>query len=137
MVEVVFVELGGKLLQKRDLEDWQRKGEDWRNEENGVPFEWAHYGNQIVFRPAPSGACVAAHPNPTIRYISRPVDFTLNGMAQLSEEHRDIPVLLAAGEYLMTPSSAMDLSYGKALLERYEQEAALAAKAYQARRVTR
>lgn len=135
LVEIAFIELGGKLLQKRDMEDWQRMNEDWRNEENGTPIEWAHYANQIIFRPAPSGACVASTPNPTLRYVSRPVDFTTNGMAQLDECHRDIPILLAAGEYLMTPSSAMDLGYGKALLERYEQECQLAAKVYQARRV--
>jgi hypothetical protein len=136
-VTIVWVELGGVLLAKRDMDDWQRRGEDWRNEETGTPTEWAFYSNKLIMRPAPSGACVAATPNPTIRYVSRPGSFTANGMLQLDVNSRDLPVYFGAAEYLATPSSAMDLGYAKVLYERFEAEAQLAAASYKERMVAR
>jgi hypothetical protein len=84
-VEIVWVQYGSnRLLEKGSVEQWRRLGEDWRNEPEGEPRFWSHYGgNNFVIRPAPSALAVAAAPNLTIRRKSTPPSVTTNGLSGL------------------------------------------------------
>jgi hypothetical protein len=136
--EIVFVELNGKLLSKRDMDAWQRDGEDWRNEETGTPSEWCHYGNTIIFRPAPDANAVAVSPSPIVRYVSRPASVTTSGFAQLSPSNYEIPTLFAAAQWFVCyPDAATSFEKAKALFDLFEKEAAMVKEEYRNRLIAR
>lgn len=96
-IEVVWVQYSGqRLLDKGDVEQWRRLNEDWRNEPLGEPQFWAHYGANMVIRPAPSAEAVATAANLTLRRKNTPPSVTTNGAEQLPTEAWRLVVMYGA-----------------------------------------
>lgn len=135
-LEDVFVEHGGRELAKRDIDDWRRDGIRWREEAQGIPEEYAIYGNKIVFRPTPNAAAVAADSTPDIRYVAKPTAFSSTEFDQLSSQHHRLVVYYAA--YLFNasyPDSALAHHRMKSFLDIFNAGAELVAAEYGRRRV--
>ena len=97
-IEIVWVQYGtNRLLEKGDVEQWRRLGEDWRNEVPAEPLYWAHYGgNHFVIRPAPSALAVSQSPNLTIRRKATPPSITTAGPDQLPSIYYRLVVMYGA-----------------------------------------
>lgn len=121
-IEIVWIQYGSnRLLEKGSVEQWRRLGEDWRNEPEGEPRFWAHYGNQFVIRPKPSNLAVSAAPNLTVRRKDTPPSITTNGPEQLPTEAYRIVVLY--GAYLWSscyPDSVVAQQRAAALKNEFE-----------------
>jgi hypothetical protein len=131
VVEIKFIELGGKLLTKSAIEEYRRKEIMWRQETSGYPEEWAFYNNKLVFRPTPSAAAVAADSAPFIRYVSTPPSFMTNGMEQLNSQFTRVPVYWAVAEWSRShPDSALAQARIQTYQAAFDQEMELAAAFY-------
>jgi hypothetical protein len=96
-IEIVWIQYGSsRLLEKGDVEQWRRLGEDWRNEALAEPLYWAHYSQNFVIRPAPSALAVSAAPNLTVRRKDTPPSITTNGPEQLPTEAYRVVVVYGA-----------------------------------------
>ncbi len=137
-IEVLWVYLNGQRLQKRDVEDWDRREEDWRNTPAGTPVEYAHEGNRIIFNPTPNALAVAADSQPTIRYISTPPSITTSGPEQVATQDFRIIVLYGAATWAIAhPDAALAVQRAKGFMDIFETEAQGIAQEYKERSVAR
>lgn len=137
--EVVWVEwLNGRRLEKRDMEDWQRKGEDWRGEEQGAPLEWAQYANKIILKPTPSADAVASGSTITVRYVSKPASFTTSGFAQLSTAYHNVALYYAVAEWFAAYLNAATASAQYEMFtKKFDTEATAAGDAEKRKEIAR
>ena len=134
VVRVHWVEWNGHELIRGDIEEWRRRGEDWRSEEAGTPEQWAVYGQRIVFRPAPNAAAVAVQATPVIRYISDPPSITTNGPEDVPAQDRRLPVYYGAHLWSIAyPDSALATQRSSELLKRSMEEGQFAQRDSQAK----
>lgn len=137
-VRVGWVELGGTELVKGDVEQWRNRSLDWRNEAAGFPIEWAMYGDKIVFYPKPSAAAVAAAANPVIRYVSTPVTFSTDVLAQLADQDHVLAVYFGVATWSDAhPDSAVAAQRAEKFMARFEQEAEMVKGFYAQRGLAR
>ena len=123
LVELKWVEWDGVELTKASVEQWRVKNKKWRQIQKGALDEWAMYGNQIVFSPAPSAEVVTKASIVTLRFVSRPASFSASGMAQLNLQDWDIPIYYAI--YLWStsyPDSALAQQRADRYYKLFEQE---------------
>jgi hypothetical protein len=125
--DILWITHNGTFLQKRDMDDWQRHGEDWEHEENGTPREWCHFSNRLILRPPPDAASIAAAASPIFLFVSRPAAVGLNGLPQLAPQHHELPIVYGASLYL----------YCYPAEEMFEREAAFVKQEYADRKVRR
>ena len=137
-IEVLWVYLNGSKLQKRDVEDWDKREEQWREEAAGTPTEYAHEGNRIIFRPKPNALAVAADSTPSIRYISTPPSITTSGPEQLSSEDYRTCVLYGAAQWSVAhPDAALAVQRAKGFMDMFNEETQGMAEEYRNRSLAR
>jgi hypothetical protein len=137
-VEVVFVEHNGQPLEKSSIEEWRKEGINWRYGKKGKPAEWAMYGNKLVVYPRPDAQTVAESANLALRYISTPPSITTSGPEQLSTQDWRVVVYFGVAEWSRSyPDGAFAQKRADDYQAKFEAEAALIAKNYQSRGVSR
>lgn len=137
-VEVVFIEHGGKRLEKVDLEEWEGLGKEWRNLPASTPKQFAHYGNKLVLIPEPDAAAVAASSTITVRFLRSPRDINTYGPEGLEEPEWRTAVRWGAMEFAAAhPDSAAAQVRREAFLQMFQQAAAGAVEFYTRRRMSR
>lgn len=135
-VEVMWVEHNGVRLTKRDVDDWNKREEDWRGRAGGTPTEWAHEGDRIIFSPPPNAAAVSADATPTFRYVSTPGNFTTVGALQLNTQSTRLAVVYGAYLWAVAhPDSALAVQRAQGFLQVFSTEAAAVLEEYRARRL--
>lgn len=126
MLDIRWIRFGLKELQKSDVERWRNDDLNWALEPAGEPREWAQYGLQIIFRPAPSAEAVAANPTVTLRYISNPPAILTSGPDQLSASAWRLAVVYGAFLWSAAyPDTILAQQRMQALKQEFEEGAQL------------
>lgn len=137
-LEIEWLQHNGQEIEKGDIDQWRRQGNDWRGEASGFPRFWAHYANKLVVRPTPSSAAVAAASHPVFRYVSTPASISDSGPDQLpSDGYRPAVVY---GAYLWSicyPDSAVAQARAQGLADAFEKNVQAAAVNYARRGVSK
>lgn len=136
-IEIRWVQWNGKELPKGSIDEWRARGDDWRNEDPGLPREWAFYGNKVVVRPRPTAEAVAIG-NPTLRYCSKPPSIAIAGADQLATQDQRVPVYWGVAEYSASyPDSAAAQQRVAHYSKAFDEESQLLSVAYRDRAMDR
>jgi hypothetical protein len=137
-VEVRWVEWNGRRLAKGDVQEWQSRGDNWRQETTGEPLEYAQYGDKIIFRPVPSAEAVVIAASPVFRYCSKPPAVATSGPEQLSSQNWPVVVAFGAALYCGSyPDSAAFAARRDSLMKYFEDEVQVVAVDYKDRGLDR
>lgn len=100
--QILWVEWNSGRLTPNSMFAWDRDNPNWRQTPAGTPREYALFGRQLIFYPAPNAAAVALSSAPTLRYFSATPGLTASGAAtaQLGDDEQMLAVYHAAMEYL-------------------------------------
>lgn len=135
--EIVFVELpNGTILQKSDVDEWRRRGIDWRDAQASTPTEWAVQGRKIIFSPKPDVNLNTL--KPVLRYVAAPLEYTTNGPDSIGTQDHRIVVFYAVAEFSEAyPDSAFALQRAERFYKKFEVESAAVREIYARRRLLR
>jgi len=105
----IFVEWGGVMLPKSDMNTWRTQNERWRQLPANLPKEYAIYGGTLVFNPKPSATATV-----TLRYVSAPPILTTGSSPPpgLRTIDQILIVYFAVGLWLATPLGAFKSQAG-------------------------
>lgn len=100
---VLWASYRDKPLQEADQDFLRRRAYWWRSQTPGYPEQYIVWRKKLIVIPTPSAAAVAAEDTLLLRCYTSPPPFRLNGIAQLSDEWWDLPMLWAAVQWFTSP----------------------------------
>lgn len=132
--KVLWAAWNGRPLAQSGQQEQRTLGNWYQDDPPGPPTKYLLWGRTLIVSPTPDAATVAVSPTLTLRGVTTPAPFRLNGFTQLSSQHYEVPVYAAGSEWAFGPMGRNPV-LGKAYWNLFQGRAA-ACKSFYERHVT-